>query len=107
VSAMSNKVTRRVALGSIAAGLGTVAVVVQSLKQKYRVELPSRNRVTHGPPSHLRAKGTIEGTITGTAQVTRNIVMPDGSIETTHKTVVFGPQKMTTIYVPVHDVEQR
>jgi hypothetical protein len=37
---MQNKVTRRVALGTFAAGLGGAALVLQSLKSKYRTELP-------------------------------------------------------------------
>lgn len=38
---MSNKVTRRVALGSIAAGLGGTALVLRALKARYDVAMPS------------------------------------------------------------------
>lgn len=38
---MSNKVTRRVALGSITAGLGGAVAVLYALKGRYQTELPS------------------------------------------------------------------
>ncbi len=37
---MSNKVTRRVALGSIAGGLATGALVLRALRSKYHINLP-------------------------------------------------------------------
>jgi len=38
---MQNKVTRRVAIGSIAGGLGSAALVVHALKARYGVPVPS------------------------------------------------------------------
>ena len=37
---MSNKITRRVALGTIAGGLGGAALILRSLKGKYETEVP-------------------------------------------------------------------
>jgi hypothetical protein len=43
---MENKVTRRIALGSIAGGLGGAALVMSALKSRYRVKLPEKEYVT-------------------------------------------------------------
>ncbi|MGO8744936.1 MAG: hypothetical protein ACLQNE_02995 [Thermoguttaceae bacterium] len=43
---MQNKVSRRVAIGSIAAGLGGTAIVIRALRGKYKVDLPEGTRPT-------------------------------------------------------------
>ena len=57
---MQNKVTRRVALGSIAAGLAGTPIVIRALRGKYEVDLP---------------EGTARGTIGG-----RIVTQYDGAV---------------------------
>ena len=40
---MDNKVTRRIALGTIAGGLAGAAIVIHALKDRYKVNMPSGN----------------------------------------------------------------
>jgi hypothetical protein len=54
-----NKITRRVALGSIAGGLAGAAAVVQTLKGRYRVNMPSSSPRPSAGLSTVTGNGTV------------------------------------------------